>query len=86
MPTVGLKSVRGTSETSKVALIPCGLGPKGCFLNPAILESGFGITAPLLLSLPFMLKSKNRLILDADQGLGLQWNIPNGLYHVTWDQ
>ena len=61
------KSVHGTSETSKVALIPCP--------NPAIFESGCGITAPLL-SLPFMLKSKSHLILGADQGLGLQMEHP----------
>ena len=58
------RSVYDTSEPSKVALIRCGLGlgHKGCFLNPAIFENGFGVTAPLLLSLPFMLKSKSRPI------------------------
>eukprot|EP00435_Cladocopium_sp_Y103_P007288 s2718_g2.t1 len=70
------KSVHGTSETSKVALIPCSLGPKGCYLNPAIFESGFGVNAPLLLSLPFLLKSKSTLVVDPDHGLGLQMEQP----------
>eukprot|EP00435_Cladocopium_sp_Y103_P035126 s1424_g9.t1 len=70
------KSVHGVSETSKVALMPCSLGPKGCYLNPAIFENGFGVSAPLLLSLPFMLQSKSQLILDPERGLGLQMENP----------
>ena len=70
------RSVHGTSETERIALVPCSLGPKGCFINPALFEDGFGQEAPFLLSLPFLLKSQGRLILDKDSGLGLQMQNP----------
>ena len=71
------RSVHGTSETERVALVPCSLGPKGCFINPAIFEAGFGQDAPFLLSLPFLLKSQGKLILDPESGLGFQMQNPS---------
>ena len=71
------KSVRGMSETKRGAFVPCGIGPKGCFLNPTIFEECFGTTAPLLLSLPFLLQSRCKLILDAQHGLGIQMEDPH---------
>lgn len=70
------KSVHGISETKRVALAPCSLGPRGCFLNPAVFEEGFGVNAPFLLSLPFLMQTKSQLCLDQDRGLVLQMVTP----------
>ena len=50
------RSVHGVSSTNHLAAIPCALGPRGCYLRPALFDDGFGIDAPFLISLPFLLK------------------------------
>ena len=49
------KSVNGVTTTEKVACMPASLGPRGCFLKPAIFEEGVGKDAPFLMSLLFLL-------------------------------
>jgi len=70
------RSVHGVSSTTKLAAIPCALGPRGCYLRPALFDDGFGIDAPFLISLPFLLKTRGQLVLDQKQGLQLHLNDP----------
>ena len=65
------RSVHGVSSTTQLAAIPCALGPRGCYLRPALFDDGFGIDAPFLISLLFLLKTRGQLVLDQKQGLQL---------------
>lgn len=75
------RSVHDTSTTSHVAIIPCALGPHGCFLKPAVFQgthdNDTSSQAPFLLSLPFLRHCGAVLILDRDQGLQLRLNKVN---------
>ena len=64
--------VHGVSSTTNLAAIPCASGPKGCYLRPTLFDDGFGVDAPCLISLPFLLKTRGQLILDQKHGLQLQ--------------
>eukprot|EP00435_Cladocopium_sp_Y103_P054090 s870_g17.t1 len=70
------RSVHGVSSTTNLAAIPCAIGPKGCYLRPALFENGFGVDAPFLISLPFLLKTRGQLVLDQKQGLQLRMAEP----------
>ena len=48
------RSVHGTSETRHNAIVPCGLGDKGCYLKPAVFEGEHSRNAPFLMSLQFL--------------------------------
>ena len=63
------RSVHQTSITTRVANIPCSLGMKGSFLNPAVFEQDNSSGAPFLICLSFLLHCKGNLILDSDKGL-----------------
>ena len=66
------RSVHGVSSTTNLAAIPCAIGLKGCYLRPALFDDGFGVDAPFLISLPFLLKTRDHLVLDQKHGLQLQ--------------
>eukprot|EP00435_Cladocopium_sp_Y103_P050254 s2395_g15.t1 len=70
------RSVHGVSSTHNLAAIPCAIGPRGCYLRPALFEDGFGIDAPFLISLPFLLKTRGQLVLDQNRGLQLRLTEP----------
>ena len=70
------RSVHGVSSTRRLAAVPCSLGPKGCYLRPALFEEGFAKEAPFLLSLPFLLSTKAKVCLDIDDGLVLRMKNP----------
>ena len=65
------RSVHKVSCTSRLACIPCSLGPRGCILRPALFEDEHSSDAPFLLSLPFLLHCQATLHLDESQGLTL---------------
>ena len=52
------RSVHGVSQTDYNAVIPCGLGTRGCYLKPAVFEGTHSRNAPFLLSLKFLLQSE----------------------------
>ena len=63
------RSVRGSSVTNYVAMVPTSLGKKGSILKPAVFDTAESRKAPFLLSLPFLLHCKAVLHLDQSQGL-----------------
>ena len=65
------RSVHKVSCTTRLACIPCSLGPRGCILRPALFEDDSSSDAPFLLSLPFLLHCQATLHLDDSQGLML---------------
>ena len=65
------RSVHQVSATSRIALIPTSLGPRGSVLKPAVFEDDYSASAPFLLSLPFMLHCGAILALDESRGLFL---------------
>ena len=70
------RSVHGISSTSRLAAVPCSLGPRGCYLRPALFEEGFAAQAPFLISLPFLLSTKANMCLDSEEGLVLRMRNP----------
>ena len=76
------RSVHGVSSTTHLAAIPCALGPRGCYLRPALFADGFGLDAPFLISLPFLLKTRGQLVLDRNQSLQLRLSEPNCVIKV----
>ena len=50
------RSVHGVSQTSYNAVVPCSLGPKGCYLKPAVFDQGHSAKAPFLISLRFLIQ------------------------------
>ena len=53
--------------------MPASLGPRGCFLKPAIFDEGVGKDAPFLMSLPFLLFCRATIELDPLNGLSLHF-------------
>ena len=84
------RSVHKVSCTSRLACIPCSLGPRGCILRPALFEDEHSSDAPFLLSLPFLLHCQATLHLDESRGLtlisskfGFQGGMPFGSDRCT---
>ena len=50
------RSVNGVSQTDFNAVIPCGLGKKGCYMKPAVFSEEQSRKAPFLISLQFLLR------------------------------
>eukprot|EP00435_Cladocopium_sp_Y103_P056623 s299_g19.t1 len=65
------RSVHRVSCTTRLACIPCSLGPRGCILRPALFEDDNSSDAPFLLSLPFLLHCQAILQLNESKGLSL---------------
>eukprot|EP00435_Cladocopium_sp_Y103_P061430 s1179_g23.t1 len=65
------RSVHKVSCTTRLACIPCSLGPRGCILRPAFFEDESSADAPFLLSLPFLLHCQTILHLDESRGLSM---------------
>ena len=63
------KSVHGISNTQRVAMVPSSLGNRGSYLMPAIFDNPESVTAPFLISLPFLMACKAVIYLDQDSGL-----------------
>ena len=61
------RSVHGISQTTYNAIVPCGLGKKGCYLKPAVFEGEHSKHAPFLISLKFLRHCKAVLHLDEEQ-------------------
>ena len=49
------RSVNGLSQTEYNAVIPCGIGKKGCYMKPAVFAGEQSKHAPFLVSLQFLL-------------------------------
>ena len=49
------RSVNGLSQTEYNAVIPCGIGKKGCYMKPAVFAGDQSKHAPFLVSLQFLL-------------------------------
>ena len=61
------RSVHGVSQTNFNAIIPCGLGKRGCYMKPAVFEGEHSQNAPFLISLKFLMQSDAVISLKHDR-------------------